>query len=144
MPRSRWVLATRSRIGRGDVSVGNPDGARIYVFLIFELILLFYLDKLFPVEQFEAAVSQSTVPLPLLPLSGGRSQDRVRPNNDNNNNNNNTNMNINNDNANMNLKEVIWNDMLGQLEDEIYEDPPWTQMLPKAIRQLQLKSNKYT
>ena len=32
------------------------------------------------------------------------------------------------------VKEVIWNDMLGQLEDQIYQDPPWTQMLPNEIR----------
>ena len=32
----------------------------------FELILLLKLDKQFPVEQFEATVSQSTVPSPLL------------------------------------------------------------------------------
>ena len=51
--------------GGGD-TVGNPRRAQIYRFELFELILLSKLDKRFPVEQFEAAVSQSTVPpLPL-------------------------------------------------------------------------------
>ena len=48
-------------IGRGDDTVGNPHGAQKSQFDLFELILLSKLDKQFPVEQFEATVSQSTV-----------------------------------------------------------------------------------
>ena len=43
-------------------SVGNPHRAQIYHFVFFELILFLELDKQLPVEQFEAAVSQSTLP----------------------------------------------------------------------------------
>ena len=52
--------------GRGDDTVGNPHRAQISQFELFELILLLKLDKQFPVEQFEATVSQSTVPSPPL------------------------------------------------------------------------------
>ena len=51
--------------GRGDDTVGNPRRAQICHFELFELVLLLKLDKLFPVEQFEAAASQSAVPSPL-------------------------------------------------------------------------------
>ena len=54
-------------LGRGDDTVGNPHGAQ---FELFELILLFKFDKQFPVEQFEATVSQSAVPSPLLGIQG--------------------------------------------------------------------------
>ena len=47
-----------------DATVGNPHRTNIYNFELFELLLLLKLDKQFPVEQFEAAVSQSTVPSP--------------------------------------------------------------------------------
>ena len=50
----------------GDDAVGNPHRAQIYQFEFFELILLLRLDKRFPVEQFEATVSQSTAPSPPL------------------------------------------------------------------------------
>ena len=46
---------------RGDDTVGNPHRARISQFELFELALVLKLDKRFPVEQFEATVSQSTV-----------------------------------------------------------------------------------
>ena len=46
--------------------VGNPHRAQIYEFELFELILLLKFDKQIPVERFEAKVSQSTVPFPLL------------------------------------------------------------------------------
>ena len=52
--------------GRGDDTVGNPHRAQPSQFELFELVLLMKLDKLFPVEQFEATLSQSTVPSPLL------------------------------------------------------------------------------
>ena len=52
--------------GWGDDTVGNPDRGQIYQFELFELVLLLKLDKQLPVEQFEAAVSQSAVPSPLL------------------------------------------------------------------------------
>ena len=48
--------------GRGDDTVGSPHRAQICQFELFELIFLLKLDKHFPVEQFEATVSQSTVP----------------------------------------------------------------------------------
>ena len=59
---------------RGDDTVGNPHRAQSSQFELFELILLFTLAKQFPVEQFEAAVSQSTVPSP--PLEDGRASRR--------------------------------------------------------------------
>ena len=40
--------------GRGDDTVGNPHRAQMSHFELFELILLFQLDKQFPVEQIEA------------------------------------------------------------------------------------------
>ena len=51
-------------IARVDDMVGNPHRAQIFQFELFELILLFNFDKQLPAEQFEAAVSQSTVPFP--------------------------------------------------------------------------------
>ena len=53
-------------VGRGDDTVGNTHRTQISQFDIFELILLLKLDKLLPVDQFEATASQSTVPSPLL------------------------------------------------------------------------------
>ena len=53
-------------LGRGDDTVGSPHRAQISRFELFELILLSKLDKHFPVEQFEATVSRSTVPSPPL------------------------------------------------------------------------------
>ena len=63
---------------RGEDKVGNPHRAQIARFELFELnffelILLLKLDKHLPVEQFEAAVSQSTVPSP--PLKVARAED---------------------------------------------------------------------
>ena len=55
-----------TNVGRGDDTVGNPRRAQICQFELFELILLLKLDKQFPVEQFEANISQSTVPSPPL------------------------------------------------------------------------------
>ena len=46
----------------GKDAVGNPHRARISRFELLELILLSKLDEEFPVERFEAAVSQSAVP----------------------------------------------------------------------------------
>ena len=54
------------RFGRGDDTVGNLHRAQIVRFELFELVLLLKSDKQFPVEQFEATASQSTVPSPLL------------------------------------------------------------------------------
>ena len=54
--------------GRGDDTVGNPHRAQIYQFELFELILALKLGKQFSVEQFEATVSQSTVPSPPLKI----------------------------------------------------------------------------
>ena len=48
-----------------DDTVGNPRRAQICQFELFELVLLLKFDKQFPAEQFEATVSQSTVPSPL-------------------------------------------------------------------------------
>ena len=56
----------RAVFGRGDDTVGSSHRAPISQFELFELILLLILDKQFPVEQFEATVSQSTLPSPHL------------------------------------------------------------------------------
>ena len=58
--------APSPQIGRGDDTVGNPHRARISQFELFELIILLEVDKQFLVEEFEATVSQSTVPSPHL------------------------------------------------------------------------------
>ena len=47
---------------RGDDTVGNPHRSRISQLELFELVLLLKLDKRFPVKQFEATASRSTVP----------------------------------------------------------------------------------
>ena len=57
---------TLALILKGDDTVGNPHRAQTYQFELFELCLLLKLDKQLPVEQFEASVSQSTVPSPPL------------------------------------------------------------------------------
>ena len=62
-PRLR---ASAAVIGRGDDAIGNPHRAQMSQFEFFELILLLKLDQPFPIEQFEATVSQSTVPFPPL------------------------------------------------------------------------------
>ena len=49
---------------KGYNTVGSPPRAQISQFELFELILFLKLDKQFPVEQFEATASQSTVPSP--------------------------------------------------------------------------------
>ena len=81
-----WALAymhTSSLIaiasfGRWDDMVGNPHRAQISQFELFELFVLSKLDKEFPVEEFEATVSQSAVPSsPLTQRSRGAG---VRPN----------------------------------------------------------------
>ena len=54
-------------LDRKGGTVGNPHRAQNSQFELFELIPSLELDKRFPVEQFEATVSQSTVPSP--PLS---------------------------------------------------------------------------
>ena len=48
----------------GDDTDGKHHWTQIYKFELFELILLWKLDKQLPVEQFEATVSQSTAPSP--------------------------------------------------------------------------------
>ena len=53
------------RKGGADL-VGNPHRAQISQFKRFELILLLASDKQFPVDQFEATVSRSTVRSPFL------------------------------------------------------------------------------
>ena len=53
-------------LGRGDDALGNPHRAQLSHFELFERILLLKLDKQLLVEQFEATVSQSTVPSPPL------------------------------------------------------------------------------
>ena len=50
--------------GRGEDEVGDPHRAPMSQLELFELILLLKLGKQLPVERFEAAVSQSTVPSP--------------------------------------------------------------------------------
>ena len=56
-------------LGRGDDTVGNPRRAQISQYVFFELILLLKLDEQFPVEQFEARVSQSKAPSPPLMIA---------------------------------------------------------------------------
>ena len=63
-------------LGRGDDTAGSPRRAQISQFELFELILFLKLDKQFPVEQFEATVSQSTVPSPLLRCRNGKPHKR--------------------------------------------------------------------
>ena len=65
--------------GKGDDdTVGNPHRAQcFYKFGLFELILLSKLDKHFPVEQFEATISQSTVPSPSQSFGRRRCQANV-------------------------------------------------------------------
>ena len=62
-------------LGRGDDTVGNPHRARIFKLELFERILLWRLFNYFPVEQFEATVSQSTVPPPVLGPAGTDPED---------------------------------------------------------------------
>ena len=57
------IFGRGGRSGRKPLSSSNFR-AQIYRFALFELILLLKLDKRFPVEQFEATASQSTVPSP--------------------------------------------------------------------------------
>ena len=59
---ARTPLARKRRFGRGGDAVGNPRRTQSSQFEFFELILLLKLDKRFAVEQFEATISQSTVP----------------------------------------------------------------------------------
>ena len=62
--------APEIEVGRGDDAVGNPHRALISQFEFFELMLLLKLETQFPAEQFETAVSRSTVPSP--PSERGR------------------------------------------------------------------------
>ena len=62
----------------GDDAVGNTHLAQISRFQLFELILLSKLDKQFPVERFQAAVSQSTVPSPPLNVETSVSLNSIR------------------------------------------------------------------
>ena len=50
---------------KGD-TIGNPHRAQISQFEFFEFILFLKVDQQFPVERFEATVSQSRVPSPPL------------------------------------------------------------------------------
>ena len=66
-PPGRETAHAHTHTGqKGDYTVGNPRRAQISQFELFELILLLKLYRQFPVEQFEATVSQSTIPSPLL------------------------------------------------------------------------------
>ena len=90
-PRGREVAAPqrapldrrcqpRAGLGRGEDRVGNPFRARISRFELFELIPSCKLDRQLPVERFEAAVSQSTVPSPpLFRTSRRRPASSARP-----------------------------------------------------------------
>ena len=62
---ARFDAGSGWQLERGDDdTVGDPHRARIYPFEFFELVFFLKLDKQFPVEQFEATASQSTVPSP--------------------------------------------------------------------------------
>ena len=63
-PLLRRVNVQRLDLGRGDDTVGNPHRAQMSEFEFFELVPLLELDKVVSIEQFEAAVSQSTAPFP--------------------------------------------------------------------------------
>ena len=63
--RAIWVF-TQAMFGTGDAAVGNPHRAQLVQFELFELIVLLKSDSKFPVQQFEATASQSTVPSTLL------------------------------------------------------------------------------
>ena len=65
-------------LGRGDDTVGNPRRAQTSQFEFVELTILLQVDKRFPVEQFEATVSQSTVPSPTL-TSGEEEREQCGP-----------------------------------------------------------------
>ena len=91
----RGAVHDHTMLGRGDDTVGNPHRAQVSRFELFELILLVKIDKQFPVEQFEATVSQSSVPPPLLIIPCYLAMWRVQvpmayDNDDNDNDNNNT------------------------------------------------------
>ena len=74
-PQGRHGSRTGARCCRkGGDTVGNPHRAQVSQFEPFELILLFKIGKKFPVEQFEATASQSTVPPPS--YAGGNHRDR--------------------------------------------------------------------
>ena len=72
-----WLLDNKleeALVGGGDDTLGIPHRAQISQFELFELILLLKLDERFPVERFQAAVSQSAVPSS--PLTLGRLLDK--------------------------------------------------------------------
>ena len=68
-PGAPAQLLARPIVGRRDDTVGNPHRAQFSQFELFELIFFSKADQRFPVDQFEATVSQSTVPSP--PLTWG-------------------------------------------------------------------------
>ena len=72
----KLLTCAHPQFGRGDDTVGSPHRAEISPFELFELVLLLRLDKQFPVQQFEAMVSQSTVPSPLLTVAATRLEAR--------------------------------------------------------------------
>ena len=63
----------KKEFGGGDDTLGNPPRAQVFKFEHFELFSLLKLDK-FPVEQFEATVSQSTASSPLLQECRGQAK----------------------------------------------------------------------
>ena len=76
--RTECEGGTRLSFGRVDDTIGNPHRAQFVKFKSFELILLWRLDNEFPVELFEATVSQSTVPSPPLVLLAVNEERRAR------------------------------------------------------------------
>ena len=62
------IVSKYSSIARADATDGNRHRAQMVQLGLFEIILLLKLDNRLPVEPFGAAVSQSTVPSPLLLL----------------------------------------------------------------------------
>ena len=105
----------------GDDAVGNPHRAQSSQFVLFEFLLLLNLDSQFPVERFEATVSQSRV-ITLPTLLGvarrhavglrarGREEDNHNnTNNDNNDNNSDNSNNDNNDTNNDNMNSCYYN-----------------------------------
>ena len=67
-PRRTARARHAETFGRRDDPFGNPHRAQMSQFELFELVLFLKLDKRFPVEQLEAAASQSISTLPPLLL----------------------------------------------------------------------------
>ena len=66
---SNWGRGDRAALSRGESTGESLIELKFLKFDVFELILSLKLDKQFSIEQFEAAISQSTVHSPPLFIS---------------------------------------------------------------------------